>query len=473
MLSVAVVGAGPAGVYAAHALCAADDVRVDVLDRLPTPFGLVRYGVAPDHPKLKAVGLTLATMLQHPAVRFLGNVDVGRDLTVADLHEHYDAVVLANGAPVDRRLGIPGEDLAGSFSATDFVAWYCGHPDASVSQFTLTARSVAVVGAGNVALDVARILAKPVEDLVGTDIPQHALAVLRDSRVSDVHLVSRRGPAQAKFTIKELRELGEVNDCDVVVDPAELELDPASRAVADSDRSVQRTLDVLTEWAARPLEGRRRRLHLHFWARPVEIVGDGRVDGVLLEATRLDAEAGVTGTGQVRRLEVQMVLRSIGYRGVPTPGMPFDDRAGVIPHLEGRVLRDQQVAPGEYVAGWVKRGPTGVIGTNKRDASATVAALLADAASGALPRAPVRDAEAILEVLAARGVEVVTWEGWSAIEAAEAALGHAQGRARSKIHDRAALLDAARRAGDPTHDPADAPARDTAPPHGPAGPSPT
>ena len=279
--------------------------------------------------------------------------------------------------------------------------------------------------------------------------------MLRHSRVTDIHLISRRGPAQAKFTIKELRELGEVTDCDVVVDPAELELDLGSRAAADGDRSVQRNLDVLAEWAARPLEGRPRRVHLHFLARPVEIVGEGQVDAVRIEATRLDGDASVTGTGEVRRLDVQMVLRSIGYRGVPTPGMPFDERAGVIPNVEGRVLRDGRVVPGEYVAGWIKRGPTGVIGTNKRDASATVAAVLADAAAGALPRAPVRDAGAILDVLAARGIEVVTWEGWSAIESAEAALGRTQGRARSKISDRAALMDAARRAEEATHDSGD------------------
>lgn len=456
MLSVAVVGAGPAGVYAASALCAGDDVRVDVIDRLPTPFGLVRYGVAPDHPKLKAVARTLATMLQHPAVRFLGNTAVGRDVTVEELREHYDAVIFANGAPVDRRLAIPGEDLDGSFSATDFVAWYCGHPDALVSQFTLQARSVAVIGAGNVALDVARILAKPVDDLAATDIPHEVLGVLRHSRVSDIHLVSRRGPAQAKFTNKELRELGEVADCDVVVDPAELELDPISRAAADSDRSVQRNLDVLAHWAARPQKGRARRVHLHFMARPVELDGADQVDAVLLEATRLDDDASVVGTGELRRLEVQMVLRSIGYRGVPMPGLAFDEDAGVISNLEGRVLRDGRVVPGVYVAGWIKRGPTGVIGTNKRDAAATVALVQADASSGALPSATTRNPGAILGVLASRGTEVVTWEGWSAIEAAEVALGRGQGRARSKINHREALLEAVRRAGSDPPDPTSA-----------------
>jgi len=448
VLSVAVVGSGPAGIYAANALSESEHVRVDVLDRLPTPFGLVRYGVAPDHPKLRAVGQTLAKMLQNPAVRFLGNIDVGRKLTVHDLHDHYDAVIFANGATVDRRLGIPGEGLAGSFSATEFVGWYCGHPDALIPQFTLHARSVAVIGAGNVALDVCRILAKPVDDLAATDIPDRVLVALRHSRVTDIHLVIRRGPAQAKFTTRELRELGELTNCEVVIDPAELELDMMSRAAADSQRIVQRNLDVLADWAARPPGGRARRIHLHFKARPIEIVGDERVNGVLLETTRLDDNVSVVGTGEIHKLDVQMVLRSIGYRGLPTPDMPFDERAGVIPNTEGRVLRDGQIAPGEYVAGWIKRGPTGVIGTNKRDATATVAALLCDAEAGALPRASINDPDAILSLLTARGVEVVTWEGWSAIESAEAALGRSQGRERSKLKDHEALLQAARQSED-------------------------
>lgn len=443
MLNVAVVGAGPAGIYAANALSQHGNVRIDVIDRLPTPFGLVRYGVAPDHLKIKSISQTLTTMLEDSAVRFLGNIDVGRQLTLTDLHLHYDAVIFASGAPVDRKLGIPGEDLAGSFPAGEFVSWYCGHPDVAVRQFTLYARSVAVIGAGNVALDVCRILAKSADELAATDIPDAVLADLRDSRITDIHLIARRGPAQAKFTTKELREMGELTNSDVLVDPAELELDEPSQAVAESQRAVQRNLEILGDWAERPPKGRPRRVHLHFKSRPVELVGEESVHGVRLEATRLQDDGSVVGTGEFHTLDAQMVLRSIGYRGIPVLGMPFDEHSGLIPNAAGRVLRNEEVAPGEYVAGWIKRGPTGVIGTNKHDATSTVAAVLDDAEAGSLPRAPIRDPDAVLDLLAERGVDVVTWRGWLAIEAAEVALGQTQGRERSKLNDRSTLLRAA------------------------------
>ena len=441
MLRIAVIGSGPAGVYAAGALAQHGDVAVDVLDRLPSPFGLVRYGVAPDHPKIQSISAALAKVLETPGVRFLGNVEVGTDIQLADLHRFYDGVIFAHGASVDRRLGIPGEDLLGSTSATDFVAWYCGHPDAP-QQFTLDAPSVAVIGMGNVALDVARILAKSHEDLRSTDAPDHVLAALEASQVQDIHLIGRRGPAQAKFTTKELRELGELAGVDVIVDPRELELDAASRAAVTADPVLKRNLDVLLEWASRPLAGHPRRVFVRFLQRPVEVLGDTAVTGLALEGTRLDPEGNATGTGVMSALDVQMVLRSVGYRGLPVVGLPFDETTGIVPNVEGRVIRDGEVTPGEYVAGWIKRGPTGVIGTNKSDAKETVASLLDDAAT--LPPATERDPDAVLQLLEERGADVVTWDGWRAIQLTEARLGEAQGRARAKIAGRAALLRAAR-----------------------------
>lgn len=447
MLRVAVVGSGPAGVYAAGALTEHGDVAVDVIDRLPCPYGLVRYGVAADHPKIKSISATLRKVLEDPAVRFLGNVEVGTQLTLEDLHRHYDAVIFASGAGVDRRLAIPGEDLPGSLSATQFVAWYSGHPDAPVDQFALEARSVAVIGAGNVALDVARMLAKSADELRTTDLPAHVLDVLERSRVEEIHVIARRGPAQAKFTTKELREIGELANADVVVDPRELELDEASRQRVAEDHLVRRNHEVLLEWAGRSPTTRPRRIRIRFNLRPVEVLGEVQVAGLRLERTRLDGAGNTAGSGEMSSIEVQMVLRSIGYRGRPLPGMPFDEHRGVVPNDGGRVLRAGAPVPGEYVAGWIKRGPTGVIGTNKKDAQETVDALLADAPS--LRPAPVRDPEALDQYLVDCGARVVTWQGWCAIESAEAELGRAGGRDRAKIVDREALLLAAAGGGTP------------------------
>jgi ferredoxin--NADP+ reductase len=438
---VAVIGSGPAGLYAADELSKHAAVTVDVLDRLPCPYGLLRYGVAPDHLKMKSLEITLRKILERPEVRFLGGVELGTGVSVAELREHYDAVIYATGSPVDRRLAIPGEDLPGSFSATQFVAWYCGHPDAEVDAFTLDARSAVVVGVGNVAVDVARILTKTAEELRATDMPDHVLKVLDASAVTDVYILGRRGPAQAKFTTKELRELGELGNADVVVDPAELVLDEASKEVVETNKVVRRNLDVLQEWATRPPQGRPRRIHLRFLLAPVTMHGTGRVEAVECERTALDGTGRVTGTGETIILEAQLLLRSVGYRGLALPGVPFDERSGVIPHVQGRVQRNGSVAPGEYVVGWIKRGPTGVIGTNKGDAKETVELLLDDLPT--LPRAPHRDPDAITTRLADRGVRPVTWAGWKAIDAAEQALGAAGGRKRIKITDRVALLSTA------------------------------
>ena len=412
MLNVAVVGSGPAGLYAAEALVkqaaalpSPITVRVDVIDRLPTPYGLVRYGVAPDHKSIKSIAQYLRKVLESPDVRFVGGVRLGEDVTRDELLSAYDAVIYATGAMRDRRLGIPGEDLPGSYAATDFVNWYCGHPDMDPGAFTLDAESVAVIGVGNVAVDVARILARDPAELHTTDVPQPVLDALYASKVREVHMIGRRGPAYAKFTTKELRELGELPGVEIVVHASEADVDAfdatgGGAALADADRRVRGNLVAISKWAqdgaAPPAStGHSRRLIVRFWLRPVEILGTDRVTGLTLERTAIEASGALGGTGQFETLDTQMVLRSVGYQSVPLPGVPFDSRASVVPNAAGRVLGpDGSPLPGEYVAGWLKRGPTGVIGTNKSDAAETVRCLLEDLAGGPgegdtpLPRRP-------------------------------------------------------------------------------------
>jgi ferredoxin/flavodoxin---NADP+ reductase len=466
-LQVAVVGSGPAGLYTAEALikqAAALDpprpIRVDVLDRLPTPYGLVRYGVAPDHKSIKSIAEYLRGVLEHDGVNFVGNVHLGNDVTRDDLLASYDAVVYATGAMRDRHLGIPGEDLPGSVAATDFVNWYCGHPDVDPAAFTLDAESVAVIGVGNVAVDVARILARNPEELRETDVSQPVLDALLASKVREVHMIGRRGPAQAKFTTKELRELGELEGVDVVVSQREADLDAfdatgESARLAQTDRHVRGNYTVIKDWAGRSQAGAARRLTVRFWLRPTEIQGGNGVAGLTLERTRLDESGKLQGTGELESLPVQMVLRSVGYQSVPLAGVPFDERNHVVPNEAGRVLGpDGQPLPGEYVAGWLKRGPTGVIGTNKSDAAETVRSLLADLAGGPgpgdvqLPRAgllrlpeggPAGDSP-LRAVLAARGIRPVSYQDWLGIEAAEKELAAALGRgARVKLASRVDL----------------------------------
>ncbi|MCM2418102.1 FAD-dependent oxidoreductase [Streptomyces sp. RKAG293] len=443
MLRVAVVGSGPSGVYVAEALTrqtTVPDVAVDVLDRLPCPYGLVRYGVAPDHEKIKSLQGNLRQVLEDPRVRFLGNVEVGPALGPERLGELYHAVVYCFGAAADRRLGVPGEDLPGSYSATRFVSWYSAHPDEPPEQFALLARSAVVIGVGNVAVDVARVLARGADELRHTDIPQSALTALDASQVTDVHMVGRRGPSQAKFTTKELRELGGLSGADVIVHADELALDPGYADPSALPAVARRNVEVLREWTTRVPEGRPRRIHLRFFLRPAELLGDGRVSGVRFERTVPDGLGGVRGTGLPEEIEAQLVLRSVGYQGVPLPGLPFDERHAVVPNDGGRVLRDGVPSPGEYVAGWIKRGPTGVIGTNRPCAKQTVAALLEDVPrllARPLPRDP-------LEALRSGGGDPVAWPGWLSIEAAEMALGRSLDRGTVKIQDWARLLAAAR-----------------------------
>lgn len=445
-LRVAIVGAGPSGFYTAAALLAARSdgsspaVSIDVFDRLPAPYGLVRYGVAPDHPKIKAVDRVFEKLCLDPRVRFLGNVELGRDLSREDLLAHFDQIVYAVGGQSDRRLGIPGEDLAGSHSSTGFVAWYSGHPDFLDLDVDLSCEAAAVVGIGNVAMDVARILVRPAADLAATDIADHALEVLRASRIRDVYVLARRGPVQAKCSPPELKELGEIEGAGVVVDPADLQLDPQSAAEAEADRQAKKNLELLAAYAAGDGAAAGRRIHLRFMVSPTEIVGeDGRVAGMVVERTRLEDAGGgrlrAVGTGEIETLPVGLVVRAIGYRSLPLPGLPFDERNGVIPNDQGRVIDPGTGAPfqREYVVGWVKRGPTGLIGSNKPDGAETAAVMLEDLPKlTPLPPEAVAP-EALDALLAARACRPVPFCDWQVIDAAEVERGRPHGRPRVKF----------------------------------------
>ncbi len=422
---VAVVGSGPAGFYAAAALLASDvDVEVDLIERLPTPWGLVRLGVAPDHPNIKAVSRAFEKTALHPGFRFFGNVEMGKNVEHDELMGLYDAVVYSVGAQTDRTLGIPGEELPGSRAATEFVAWYNGHPDFQELSFDLSGERAVVIGNGNVALDVARMLALTPEELAPTDTTDAAIEAINRSGIREILVVGRRGPVQAAWTPVEVGELGELAGADIVVDPADLELDEASAAELDaSPPTVKRNVDHLREYAARTPEGKPRSIRLRFFSSPVAILGEERVEAIELVRNELvDGRAVATGEREI--VPCGIVFRSVGYQGVPLPGVPFDERSRTIPNEGGRV------APGLYAAGWIKRGPSGVIGTNKKDANETVELLLDDARAGKLPRR----GEGTLEgLLAERGVAAVLYAGWEAIDRAERAAGEPHGRPRIKL----------------------------------------
>jgi ferredoxin--NADP+ reductase len=431
-LRVAIVGSGPAGFYAAGALLSADPpVEVDMIERLPTPWGLVRLGVAPDHPKLKTVSRAFEKIADRPGFRFLGNVEVGRDLHADDLARLYDAVIYAVGAQTDRRLGIPGEDLPGSWPATEFVAWYNGHPDFQDLRFDLDVERAVVIGVGNVALDIARMLALTREELAPTDTSDAAIEAIAASSLKEIVIVGRRGPAQAAFTTPELQEMGELAGADVVVDPADLE------GAEPKDTNSERNLAVLHELAAKAPEGKPRRVVFKFFESPVAILGDERVEGIELVRNVLDENERAVATDVTETLSCGLVFRSVGYRGVEMPGVPFDDRSATIANEGGRV------GDGVYCAGWIKRGPTGVIGTNKKDATETVELLLEDVASGRLQPKPDATADAVDALLAERGVRVVEYTGWTAIDEAERAAGESSGRPRVKFCSWDELLAAA------------------------------
>jgi len=449
-LCVAVVGSGPAAFYAAGHLLASEEprVEVDLVERLPTPWGLVRLGVAPDHPNLKTVSRAFEKVAQRPGFRFLGNVEVGRDVTYDELRGLYDAVVFAVGSQTDRRLGIPGEDLAGSWAATELVAWYNGHPDFQELPFDLSVERAVVVGVGNVALDVARMLALTPEELAPTDTTDSAIEAISKSGLREIVVLGRRGPVQAAWTSTELQEMGELAGADVFVDPAELELDEASAAeLAAASNVVQRNMEILRGLAAREPEGKPRSVHLRFCVSPVAIHGEENVEAVEIVRNRLEPDergrVRAVPTGEREVIPCGIVFRSVGYHGVALPDTPFDEANGTMPNAGGRVLDEAGMpVPGVYCAGWIKRGPTGVIGTNKKDATETVDLLLEDARAGLLPVSPA--GRSIDALLTERGVEVVTYAGWEAIDAVERGRGEKEGRPRVKLCTWDELLAAAR-----------------------------
>jgi ferredoxin--NADP+ reductase len=450
---VAVVGSGPAGFYATGQLLANDPpVEVDLFDRLPTPWGLVRFGVAPDHPNIKAVSRVFERIAGRPGFRFFGNVEVGRDLTHDELARCYDAVIYAVGSQADRRMAIPGEDLPGSWPATAFVAWYNGHPDFQGIPFDLSSDRAVVVGNGNVAVDVARMLALNADELAATDTTDEAIAAIIGSGIREILVLGRRGPAQAAFTTPELQELTELAGADLVVDAADLELDAASAAaLADDTAIARRNVELLREVALRPPSGKPKTMRLRFCVSPIAILGDDHVEAVEIVRNALVEDAGgrirAVPTDEREVIPCGLVLRSVGYRGTELPGVPFDGERATIRNADGRVLDEAGTSiPGVYCTGWIKRGPSGVIGTNKKDASETVDLLLADGAAGLLGR---QDDVDVADLLTERGVTPVTYAGWEAIDALERARGEEQGRPRVKLGEWAELLETAERSDTP------------------------
>jgi ferredoxin--NADP+ reductase len=446
-LRVAIIGSGPSAFYAADHLqrTAGQPVQIDMFERLPTPYGLVRGGVAPDHAKIKNVTKVYEKIAAQPGFRFFGNIAFGEAVTHADLTARYHAIIYAVGAQTDRRMGIPGEDLPGSHAATEFVGWYNAHPDYRHYQFDLSQTAAAVIGNGNVAMDVARILAKNHDELRTTDIADDALRALADSRVTDIYILGRRGIAQAAFTNPELKELGELADADVIVAPGGADIDPLTAAALERtpDREAAKNIATLREYAARPPQGKPKRLHLHFLVSPVRLIGTERVEAIELVHNELvesdDGALRPRATERTTTIPVGLVFRSIGYHGVALPDVPFDARRGVIPNVEGRVTQpDGTVQAGEYVVGWIKRGPSGIIGTNKPDSQETVDRLLADARAGLLPE-PTSD-EDTADLLARGGCTVVSFADWLRLDAIEQARGAEQGRPRVKFDSVDAMM---------------------------------
>ena len=457
-LRVAIVGAGPAGIYAADLFTKAErdfEVSIDLFERLPAPFGLVRYGVAPDHPRIKGITNALVKILDRGDIRLFCNVDFGTDIHLEDLQKLYDVVIFSTGCFIDANLRIPGVDLPRSYGAAEFVNWYDSHPDVS-QEWPLDQKSVAVIGNGNVALDVARMLAKQADDLLTTEIPDHVYQGLKKSQVTDVHVFGRRGPAQAKFTPLEIRELGQVKDVDIIVYPEDFEFDDGSMKSIKESNQVKQVTKTLTDFTLREPTGAKRRLHLHFLHSPVSILGDEEsgVTGLRTERQELDGTGNVTGTGEFHDWDVTAVYRAVGYFGTPLPQLPFDARKGVITNVEGRVVdgesqmtaNEAPVVPGVYVTGWIKRGPVGLIGHTKGDALETIGHVITDFIERKLPEPDNASEDAIVELLKSRGVDFIDWEGIHRLEAAERASGAPHGRERIKVATREGMLAAAREA---------------------------
>ena len=441
-LRLAIVGAGPAGIYAADILLKHErsfDVSIDLFERLPAPYGLVRYGVAPDHPRIKGIVNALREVLDTGQIRLFGNVNYGSDITLEDLKKHYHAVIFSTGAITDQVLTLPGMDLRGSYGAADFVSWYDGHPDVART-WPLEAKHVGVIGNGNVALDVARMLAKHPEDLEPTEIPDNVLDGLLASSATDVHVFGRRGPLQVKFTPLELRELGEMRDVDVVIYGEDFVFDESSQRAIESSKQLFVINKIFDQWRAREPGSASRRLHLHFYAKPLEILGEDAVESLRYERTEPDGAGGAVGTGEIREIPLQAIYRAVGYRGTELPGIPFDSRRGVIPNHEGQVICDDNtVMPGVYATGWIKRGPVGLIGHTKSDAMETIQHVVKDQASWWNPAQP--EEESVSALLHSRGVRYTNLEGWQRLDAKERELGEARGRERLKLVPREEMLE--------------------------------
>lgn len=443
-LRVAIVGAGPAGIYAADALMKSDTasgrgVSIDLFERMPAPFGLIRYGVAPDHPRIKGIITALHKVLDKPQVRLLGNLDYGTDITLDDLRTFYDAVIFSTGANADRALNIPGIDLDGSYGAADFVSWYDGHPDVP-REWPLEAEKVAVLGVGNVALDIARVLAKTGDELLPTEIPANVYEGLKANKAVEVHVFGRRGPAQAKFTPLELRELDHSPTIEVIVDPEDIDYDEGSEQARRNSKQVDMVANTLQDWAIRDVGDRPHKLFLHFFESPTEVLGeDGKVVGLRTERTELDGTGNVRGTGKFNDWDVQAVYRAVGYLSQNIAKLPFDDQAGTVPNEAGRVIgEDGKHIDATYVTGWIKRGPVGLIGHTKGDANETVANLLADAPNFAGATSP--EENAIIEFLEGKNLPFTTWDGWYRLDAHERSLGEPEGRERIKVVEREDML---------------------------------
>ena len=436
-LRVAIIGAGPSGFYAADALFRAKiPVVVDAFDRLPTPFGLLRGGVAPDHQQMKTVGKYYERVAATPGFSFWGNVKVGQDISVEELKRHYDVLIFSSGAETDRHLEIPGESLIGSNTATAFVGWYNGHPDYRDHPFDLTAEAVAIIGQGNVAIDVARILAKTPHELKDSDIADHAMQALAKTNIKDIYLIGRRGPVQSAFTELEIKELGELEDCDVIVNPKDMVLNAESQAELDdpTNNKARKNVAVLHEFSTRQPQGKKKRIHVLFFKSPIAMNGESHVTGLTLEHNHLEGPAGkqkAVASGETETLPCTLVFRSVGYRGVPIEGVPFDPKRGVFPNEAGRILDGTTPVPGMYCSGWIKRGPSGVLGTNKPDSAATIASVLEDLPN--LKGCEVPDSEAVRAVLNSRQVQVVSFEDWKHLDAEEVRRGETVGKPREKF----------------------------------------
>ncbi|MFB7029170.1 MULTISPECIES: FAD-dependent oxidoreductase [unclassified Streptomyces] len=445
-LRVAIVGAGPAGIYAADALlkseaAAEPGVSIDIFERMPAPFGLIRYGVAPDHPRIKGIVNALHQVLDKPQVRLFGNVDYGTDVHLDDLRSFYDAVVFSTGAMADRELKIPGVELDGCLGAADFASWYDGHPDVPRT-WDLSAEKVAVLGVGNVALDIARILAKTADELLPTEIPANVYEGLKANKALEVHVFGRRGPAQAKFSPMELRELDHSPNIEVIVNPEDIDYDDGSIADRRKNKQTDMVAKTLENWAIRDIGDRPHKLFLHFFESPVEVLGeDGKVVGLRTERTELDGTGNVRGTGQTTDWDVQAVYRAVGYLSDELSKLPWDAVSGTVPDEGGRVVQENgEHLASTYVTGWIRRGPVGLIGHTKGDANETVANLLDDFANGRLLEPAAPETDAVVAFLEGKGLTYTTWEGWYALDAAEKALGEPQGRERVKIVEREDML---------------------------------